>query len=252
MAKRKTENHHTESKRASGAVPAPKSQAKPSAEYKSPYEEYAQSEGASTITGDLLKFTKAGEFVAGRYEDEVPLGKRLIAVMPSLCVGWVHWDGGYPIEHIMGPVGQGYRAVPRETLSPVDADDWPKDDEGKPRDPWQKTRTLILVDPEDMERLYTFSTSSIGGANALAELCKTFGKRDRMEPGKWQPVVELGRGSYQHPKREYGKIYTPTLKVVDWVPTSGLPPIDGMPDDGGLPPLPSPDNSGASAARPGF
>ena len=46
------------------------------------------------------------------------------------------------------------------------------------------------------------------------EPCKTCGKHYRQKPGL-EPVIELGRDSYQH--KVYGKTYFPVLKLVDWV-----------------------------------
>ena len=107
----------------------------------------------------------------------------------------------------------------------MDQAQWETDGDGRPRDPWQFTNLLVLSDPHTRE-LYTFSTSSRGGLGAIGELAKAYSSHVRVAPDD-APIVALEVGSYQHPNKAYGEIRYPIFKVVDWVPSSQLPPIDG-------------------------
>lgn len=190
------------------------------------FQKYGQAAAQNTIIGDLLKFQKFGDYVAGSYDDAIPLGSRMVAYMNSFCVGFTRWEANRPAERIMGPVGEGFVPPKRDELGYLDQSKWEKYDDGRLKDPWQFTNTVVLK-PEKGEQLYTFTTSSKGGLGALGELAKTFGNNLRQHPDDF-PVVELGRSSYQHPNREYGEIRIPVLKVVGWVPIKDLPPIEGF------------------------
>src|SRR5262249_31529942 len=81
-------------------------------------------------------------------------------------------------------------------------------------DPWQFQNDIVMV-AVDGGKLYTFTTSSRGGLNAVGELCKAYGKQVRQHPNKL-PVIALDVGSYQHSNRSYGRIKFPVFKIVDW------------------------------------
>jgi hypothetical protein len=82
---------------------------------------------------------------------------------------------------------------------------------------------MRMIDPEDSEVVYTFTTSSRGGVSAVAKLVGEFGRGVRMHPGQL-PIVEIGSGSYQHKDRSLGRIKFPTFKIVGWTadPTAAL------------------------------
>jgi hypothetical protein len=69
-----------------------------------------------------------------------------------------------------------------------------------------------------------FKTNTYGGIQALAGMIDTL--RDRLNGGqhdsKVSPVVHLERSSYPHPK--HGRIYTPLLTIVGWIPLEGPAP----------------------------
>jgi hypothetical protein len=85
----------------------------------------------------------------------------------------------------------------------------------KARDPWQFSNMLLLID-QNASAIFTFTTSSKGGIDAIGNLCKSYGREVLMRPGEY-PVVALGSGSYQHPNRSYGRIKTPSFAIVGWV-----------------------------------
>jgi hypothetical protein len=64
--------------------------------------------------------------------------------------------------------------------------------------------------------LYTFTTGSKGGRDAVGDLCKAFGGVMAQHPDEY-PVVAIGVRSYEHPNRSYGRIKTPEFKIVGWL-----------------------------------
>jgi len=194
------------------------------------FERYGEAATQRNIVGRLLKFNKFGEFRAGQEEEEIKRGTALAAYMPSLAVGYVRWEDSKPAEIIMGPVGEGFVPPPRSELGHLDQSKWDTFDDGRPRDPWQRSNSLILVDLED-EELFTFNTSSKGGRSAIGELAKVHGKHIGRKPDE-VPIIELDVGSYQHRNRSFGEIRFPIFKVTGWISIDKLPPIDGAPTAG--------------------
>jgi hypothetical protein len=202
------------------------------------YEKYGEAATARNITGLLLRFNKFGEYRAGQDDQEIPRGTALVAYMSTLAVGYVRWEDARPAEIIMGPVGEGFVPPRREELGYTDQSKWETFDDGRAKDPWALSNSLVLLDLESNE-FYTFNSSSKGGLGAIGELSKVYGKHIRQKPGE-MPTIELDVGSYQHSNRAFGEIRFPVFKVTGWIAASKLPPIDGMPNnDAGVdePPL---------------
>ena len=69
-----------------------------------------------------------------------------------------------------------------------------------------------------------YKPSTVGGIQAVGGLIEAV--RDRLNggrhDGKVAPIVRLERDSYQHP--QYGRIWTPTLRIVDWMSLDGPAP----------------------------
>src|SRR5258708_1012624 len=194
------------------------------------FEEYGESVSSRNIIGQLLKFTK-GDWVGGENE-EFPIGKHMIVNMDQLLLGWIRWEDQKPADQRMGLLVEGYQAPPRDHLgygytpgnpdAEPDTSEWELDDNTHaPRDPWQFTYYLVMKDPdiqEEGEGVYTFSTASVGGRTAIADLCKLYGHKRREHDNykKAYPVVALKVGSYMHPNKAFGKIKTPALLVIGW------------------------------------
>jgi hypothetical protein len=73
-----------------------------------------------------------------------------------------------------------------------------------------------MIDPAALDNVYTFVTSSKGGLRAIGELCKTYGKGFRQNPGQ-VPIVTLGQGSYLHPDKSRGRVRYPIFAPAGWV-----------------------------------
>jgi len=158
-----------------------------------PFEAYGNATVNNHIVGQLLKFSK-GDYLAGQEGTEIPPGTKLAAIMDQLMVGWIKWRDATPVEHVMGLVSNGYVPPKRAELDDNDEDSWDTNDDGYPRDPWQFSNYLVVVEPKE-KTPYTFTTSSKGGLGASGELCKFYGKAMRERPEEY-PIIELGVGSY--------------------------------------------------------
>jgi len=180
------------------------------------FQDYGDQVSQKSIVGKLLKFSK-GDYLVGENNDEVEEGTQYVANMDELMVGWIKWADSKPEEQIMGRVSEGYQPPKRGSLGDEDKSRWETDEQGRERDPWQFSNYLILKTPgeNDVDNLFTFTTSSRGGLNAIGELCKTYGKAMRQRPDEF-PIIALKVGSYQHSNKAYGRIKFPIFEVVGW------------------------------------
>src|SRR5262245_54706263 len=182
-----------------------------------PFEAYAESAAPRTILGRLLRFSK-GDFLTGEDDEPVENGALFVAGVDHLLVGWILWQGAKPVEQIMMPVALGQAPPRRDDLGHHDQTQWERDSKGEPRDPWAYTAYLPLL-AEAGSGLHTFTTSSRGGHGALGELSRAYARHRRKEPGLL-PRIALNVDSYQHSKREYGRVKVPNFTVIGWQPSA--------------------------------
>ena len=179
-----------------------------------PFTAYGEQASQKSIVGQLLRFTK-GDYLAGQEDEEVPVGTQFVANMDEMLAGWIRWESNKPTDHVMGKVSEGYQPPRRNELGDDDKTQWEVDATGQQRDPWQFSNYLLMKGTGDDTELYTFTTSSRGGLNALGDLCKVYGKAMAQRPNEY-PVIALGVNAYDHPNRSYGRIKVPTFAVVGW------------------------------------
>jgi hypothetical protein len=202
-----------------------------------PFEEVGR-QAARVIVGQLLKFSK-GDYLYGQDNIEMPMNSRLIANMDQTLRGWVRWEENKPAEHVMGLIAEGYKPPKRELLEWHDESEWETDDKGQPRDPWQETYYMLSreigKDGKPLlndEGLFTFTTSSVGGKDAIIALCGVYGKWMRMHPNEY-PIITLSMEKYNHPNKAYGVIKKPKFLFNprrDWIKKSEFGVIEAAPD----------------------
>jgi hypothetical protein len=178
-----------------------------------PFEAYANAVAPRTIIGTLLRFSK-GDYLAGEEGNEIPKGSTFTANLDELLAGWLLWSGGKPVEHIMLRVAEGRMLPKREELGYDDATRWECDSLGTPRDPWQFTNYLPLLD--ERGEICTFATSSRGGLTAIGDLARRYAQHRRAGHRDVHPMIALDVGSYQHQNREYGRIKYPLFTPMGW------------------------------------
>ena len=113
----------------------------------------------------------------------------------------------------------------RDELSdPEGCGTWEIGPDGKPKDPWQNTRFVYFVDPVSAE-VFTFSTSSWGGRQAVNDLAEQIQRVRYGKPGA-SPLVELHAEPWL---TKFGRKSKPFFKVIDW---RGGGPRNGGPSAG--------------------
>jgi len=150
---------------------------------------------------------------------------RLVAL--ATAAAWVRWKDGKPVEARVREPKK--KLAERDELDDTDEAHWDKGPDGKPRDPWQNTRLVYLVDPNTAEA-FTFSTSSFGGREAVINLGDQVA-RMRVAHPNITPVVSLEAAPMI---TRFGKKSKPVFRIVDWKATGNevpeLPP-NGEPDE---------------------
>src|SRR5215470_6749529 len=89
---------------------------------------------------------------------------------------------------------------------------WQPGPDGNPRDPWQNTRYVYLLDPISMEVL-TYSTYSLGGRLAVISLADRIKRMRELGHSSALPVVELGA---EKMPTKFGLKSKPLFKIVKW------------------------------------
>jgi hypothetical protein len=158
------------------------------------------------LRGTLLRFSD-WNWSRGKEAGPVEKGTRLIAT--GTTSAWVKWAQGKPVEYRMKPTG---KPMPdRETLGDTDEAVWEKGPDGKPRDPWQHTKFVYLINPDTAEA-FTFSTSSWGGREAVINLGDAITRMRTAHPHAL-PVVELQAAPMA---TRFGRKSKPVFRIVDW------------------------------------
>src|SRR5262245_46414870 len=141
-----SDNHTEMQKREQRAVTTP-----PAAD--DGWNDAAVEAGERTIRGTLLKFSD-WRWTSGKEATPVEVGTKLVAL--ATAAGWVRWENNKPAEHRMRQPGR--RLPERDELGYTDQNEWEAGPDGEPKDPWQNTRWVYLVDPVTAEA-FTFTTS---------------------------------------------------------------------------------------------
>ena len=131
--------------------------------------------------------------------EPVPIGTKFTVAADELMAGWIKWADGKPAEHIMVRVADGKLPPKRSDLGDQDRSAWETDDHGEPRDPWQFTNYLPMMDENG--ELYTFTTSSARRPSDRRPIWHgAMGAHRRRHPDVY-PIISLGVSSYQHQKK---------------------------------------------------
>lgn len=156
-----------------------------------------------------LRMDKGGVWCWGQDDIEVTSDQRLYVDPMGFVHGWQCWaDTDIPG---VSSAKLGEEIVPM--FDPLPARPAQVPENGRP---WAELRGMSLL--LDGEKL-VYSTTSVGGRNAIAKLAQTFYDKYVSDPSKMIAVVQLGNDSYKHKNKTYGKIYVPIIEVVDWVAT---------------------------------
>jgi hypothetical protein len=166
--------------------------------------------------GDRLWFTK-GDYCAGATSEPVAVGTQFTAAPNLVLAGFVNWHNNKPcaIRLVRGDSGE---PLPRRSdLGDSDPSKWETDLNGNPRDPWQETRYLPLMDQDG--RLFTFTTNSSTGRRSVGNLLRRYQAHCKRHPDLY-PIIKLGVGSFQHSDKSIGKVKLPEFELSGYEPTA--------------------------------
>jgi len=159
------------------------------------------------IKGTLLKYSD-WKWTKGKENIEVKEDISFVAL--ATAAGWVKWHDGKPSGE---PLTRqpGKKLPERDELGDLDKTEWELGPDGQPKDPWQNTRFVYLVDPISAEA-YTFVTASWGGRQAVNDLADQIQRVRYRNPGA-SPLVELHAEPWM---TKFGRKSKPFFKVIGW------------------------------------
>lgn len=174
---------------------------------------YLDDVSPATLVGRRIKFSKDGDFITVDDDQVIPEGAEFVALCDQALVGWLKFNGAGepPISHMGLLYGDDFEMPERESLGDLDISQWEEGLDGKPADPWQHHMYLVLQDAATAE-LFTFTTASKTGRNAVGTLLRHFNRMQHSHPDEY-PVVRLGTGGFNHRDERVGWVTTPVFVV---------------------------------------
>jgi hypothetical protein len=158
------------------------------------------------LDGEPLRF-KDGRFLQGFDKNIIEEGTVLRIAPTSVQDGFVRWEDGKPVDWRLREWISATLPIYRDSLGDTDEREWP---DGK--DPWVYTMIVALKDAEGT--LFKFSTSSVGGANAVRRVLREWRRQRDRHPGL-VPVVALGSDSYEH-RTHKSTVRIPVFEIMGW------------------------------------
>jgi hypothetical protein len=160
-------------------------------------------ESRGVIRGEIVRYLD-GHYVIGKTE---PADGREL-VVTGVTTAWVKWRGKEGKHRITEP---GQYHPERDELGDLDQSNWEIGLDDRPKDPWQDTRYLYLVDPRTGEE-FTFITASAGGRKAVGDLASQIRNFRQGNPGA-VPVARLESTTW---KTKFGVKPRPSFKIIGW------------------------------------
>jgi hypothetical protein len=177
----------------------------------------------------FLVFKKGVYFID---EKEVPLGTEYVAHAIGWTKVWRKYDGEQVTERRVYRVAKGEKPPEREDLDDWPGmENWPIDEDGKAYDPWALQYLLPLEDLTTGETKI-FTTRSVGGRRAVADLCTAWAKRRKKIKNCGQPKVKLA--GTDMPSKKWGLVKRPLFQITGWDDGEPAEEVEVLPpDDGG-------------------
>lgn len=187
---------------------------------------------------DFLRMDKSGDWFYGTDDTPVTEANRIYIDPMGSVHGWQCWAdtdiaGVQPdlLEEVKAP---HYENIPeRPDHLPANGREWAV----------MYGISAILDDGSPL----TYTTTSHGGKNALADLYDQITSQFGTDPSKMIPVVKLTNDWYKHKK--YGKTFVPVFEVVDWVSEVPAPKAAATPKATSKAPPPATKKAPAKTAR---
>jgi hypothetical protein len=150
---------------------------------------------------------RTGHWIFGADQTEVEDDAKWAVNPFSFVHGFIAWGDGEVLGEKMVSVTQPLPEL--ETAPPGAKKGWET----------QVGMSLQCVNGDDKGMEVRFSTTSVGGKRSVQALAVAIATQVDADQTKPVPVVALKKDHYIH--KSYGKIYTPTFEVKEWVSMDG-------------------------------
>ena len=159
----------------------------------------------------ILKMDRTGHWVFGADQTEVEDGSRWAINPFSFVHGFIAWGDGEVLGEKMASVSD---PLPELDAAPPGA-----------KKGWetQVGMSLKCISGEDTGMEARFTTTSVGGKRAVQELAVAIAAQVEKDQTAPVPIVTLGNEHYQH--KSYGRIFTPSFGVLEWVSLTADAPV---------------------------
>ena len=155
----------------------------------------------------ILKMDKTGHWVYGADQTEVEK-ETLWAINPySFVHGYIAWGTGEVLAEKMVPISE-----PLPDLDPPPAG---------AQAGWQRQvgMSLKCMSGEDKGMEARYAVTSVGGKHSMHALAIKIAEQFDKDQTKPVAVVKLGSDHYAH--KSYGRVYTPTFDIVEFIGMDG-------------------------------
>ena len=159
----------------------------------------------------ILKMDRTGHWVFGADQTEVEEGSNWAVNPFSFVHGFIAWGDGEVLGEKMASVSD---PLPELDAAPPGA-----------KKGWetQVGMSLKCITGEDTGMEARFTTTSVGGKRAVQELAVAIAAQVEKDQTAPVPIVTLGNEHYQH--KSYGRIYTPSFGILEWVSLTADAPV---------------------------
>ena len=159
----------------------------------------------------ILKMDRTGHWVFGADQTEVEDGSHWAVNPFSFVHGFIAWGDGEVLGEKMASVSD---PLPELDAAPPGA-----------KKGWEPQVGLSLkcISGEDTGMEARFTTTSVGGKRAVQELAVAIAAQVEKDQTAPVPIVTLGNEHYQH--KSYGRIFTPSFGILEWVSLTADAPV---------------------------
>ena len=177
---------------------------------------------ASSDSSAFLKFTKFGSWVWGSEETEVEEESLWVIHPQAFQHGWIAWG-----DKAHNNQGQKLGEILVSAVEPLPLESSLNAVEGT----WAKqvSMQLMCVEGLDKDVRVNYNANSAGGRSVYKDILNAVVEKITSGNPEVVPVVSLSSGSYTH--KEYGKIFTPAMEIVEY---KTLEALNSMLDNLGL------------------
>ena len=159
----------------------------------------------------ILKMDRTGHWVFGADQTETQDGSHWAVNPFSFVHGFIAWGDGEVLGEKMASVSD---PLPELDAAPPGA-----------KKGWetQVGMSLKCISGEDTGMEARFTTTSVGGKRAVQELAVAIAAQVEKDQTAPVPIVTLGNEHYQH--KSYGRIFTPSFGILEWVSLTADAPV---------------------------